>query len=169
MKTLKNALLTLLITLLFVTSPSVTPVYANCHALCGMGPAGFTMCTAPNCDTCNPCAGGPIDNSWSKKVHNMLLPTSLSQLKGVAFTSRLLNLGISIGFVVGSVLFLFLLITGAISWLTAGGDKTRNEQARKRLTNGAIGLFILFSIFAIINLVKLLFDVDLLNLNVPTI
>lgn len=79
------------------------------------------------------------------------------------FAGGLLNTAISLAFVAGIILFLFLLLTGAIMWMTSGGDKGKYETAKARITQAAVGLFILFLLFVIINLVGCIFGVNLLQ------
>lgn len=50
--------------------------------------------------------------------------------------------------VVGLLVFIYL-IWGGIEWITAGGDKSKTESARQKLTNAIIGLAIVAAAFAI--------------------
>ncbi len=67
--------------------------------------------------------------------------------------------------IVAIIWFVFILLSGGISYLSAGADKNAVESARKKITNGLIGLLItLFGIF-LINLVGQLFGIpDILNI-----
>lgn len=47
--------------------------------------------------------------------------------------------------VVAIIWFVFILITGAIGMIGAGGDKGAMEGARKKVTSGLIGLIVLIS------------------------
>src|SRR5690606_36894874 len=48
--------------------------------------------------------------------------------------------------IVFAILFVFaMLILGGYGWITAGGDKTKVEEARTRITNAIIGLAIVAS------------------------
>ena len=52
--------------------------------------------------------------------------------------------------IIAGIYFAFILITGAISWIGAGGDSQKLENARKKITNGAIGIAIVVAaIFAV--------------------
>ncbi len=103
------------------------------------------------------------------KIVNPVLPTNLSTLTGASFISKLVRTGVSFIFVVGAVIFLFMLMTGAVRWISAGSDKTRLEGAQKQITHSLIGLALLFLIFAIIGIVERLFGVSLLNIRIPTL
>jgi NADH:ubiquinone oxidoreductase subunit 6 (subunit J) len=59
----------------------------------------------------------------------------------------------NIVFVVGAVIALFYLVMGAIGWITSGGDKTKTEAARNKITSAVIGLLILGAVFVIFTLV----------------
>jgi hypothetical protein len=67
--------------------------------------------------------------------------------------------------IVAIVWFIFVLLTGGIAYLTAGADKGAVESARKKITNGVIGLLVTrFGIF-LVNLVGELFGIpSILNI-----
>jgi hypothetical protein len=105
-----------------------------------------------------------------------IFPTVLAQIQNLAvpgigtnprsFLQNFLSTLISFGFVVGGVVFLFMLILGGIQWITSGGDKIANENARKRVSNALIGIFVLFSVYGILNLVGCFFRTDFLTITV---
>jgi hypothetical protein len=105
-----------------------------------------------------------------------VLPTVLAQIENlalpgvgsdpVAFMGGFLRGLISLGLVAGGVIFLFMLIVGGIQWITSGGDKVANEDARRRVTNALIGIFVLFSFYGILNLVGCFFGIDFLSITV---
>lgn len=112
--------------------------------------------------------GGPAEDV-TRKVHNPLFPDWLSTMSGMTFLQSALRTGISLAFVIGGLVFFFLLFTGAIKWMTAGGDKGRLEGAQKQITHALVGLAILFLSFAIIGLMEHLFGIDLLKISLPTL
>lgn len=73
---------------------------------------------------------------------------------------------ITFSFVAGSVIFLFMFIAGAIQWISSGGDKGAVESARGRITNGLVGIVLLFSAFALINLVEEFFGINILTIDI---
>lgn len=85
---------------------------------------------------------------------------------GVNFFAALLPKLVGLGFVIGSILFLFVFIIGAIQWITSGGDKNALEGARAKISNGLIGLVILFASYAIIRLIEGFFGIDILALDI---
>lgn len=63
-----------------------------------------------------------------------------------------------------AVLLLFLyLIWGAISWMSAGGDSSKVQQARDRMTQAVIGLIVLLSTVAIMQLLQSFFGLSILT------
>lgn len=70
---------------------------------------------------------------------------------------------IRIGFVVGVLVFFFVLLIGAIQWMTSGGDKAAVESARGKITNAIIGIIILFSLFAVLIIIGKFFKLDVLE------
>ena len=64
--------------------------------------------------------------------------------------------------------FLYL-ITGAMHWITSGGDKTKLEEARNRIIHAIVGIVVVASSWAIIALVGQFIGMDLENLPIPTI
>lgn len=60
-------------------------------------------------------------------------------------------------------LALIYMVLGGIQWITSGGDKTKLQAARSKLTWAIIGLVVAFSSFAIVALLGFVFNVDLLN------
>ncbi len=89
---------------------------------------------------------------------------------GVSFFQKFIPAAINLTFVAASVIFLFMLIFGAIQWISSGGDKQALENAKGRITNALIGIVILFALFAIVNLISNFFGgVSILNLSIPSL
>lgn len=68
--------------------------------------------------------------------------------------------------IIAAVVFFFWLVLGGIKWIMSGGDKTKTEEARNQITAALIGLVIVFSAWAITQLIKVLFGFDLFNLTI---
>jgi Type IV secretion system pilin len=62
----------------------------------------------------------------------------------------------------GVLAFIFLLL-GGVQWITAGGDKDALDKARKRVTQAVIGLAVVFSVYALLYIVQVLFGVNLIQ------
>ncbi|MBI4029511.1 MAG: hypothetical protein HY376_04070 [Candidatus Blackburnbacteria bacterium] len=81
----------------------------------------------------------------------------------------IVSTAIKILVVVAAVLFFFWLVLGGIKWITSGGDKNKTEEARQQITSALVGLVVVFSAWAIAQLIKILFDVDLFNLTIERV
>lgn len=57
------------------------------------------------------------------------------------------------------------LLWGGLQWIFAGGDKEGTEKARKRLVSALVGLAIVFSSYAILFVIRALFNIDLIMVN----
>jgi len=73
--------------------------------------------------------------------------------QGPSLFNQVLTMTIGILTIVAGIWFLFLLISGAIAWMGAGGDKGAIEDARKRILNGVIGLAIVVASIFLIDIV----------------
>ncbi len=65
--------------------------------------------------------------------------------------------------IIAIIWFTFVLITGAIGMISAGGDKAQVENARKRITSGLIGLVVVIAALFILDLVGYLVGIPVLN------
>lgn len=73
--------------------------------------------------------------------------------------------------VIAFVLAFVMLIIGGIRWILAGGDEKAVSGARGMITGALIGLVIVLVAYAIIRLVELFFNVQIISNNVciPTV
>jgi len=75
-------------------------------------------------------------------------------------------LSVTLG-IVGLLVFVYL-IWGGIEWITAGGDKSKTESARQKLTNAIIGLAIVAAAFAISQVLGTFFGIRVgTDINLP--
>jgi hypothetical protein len=102
----------------------------------------------------------------AQEVGNPVLPDTLRNLSGSQFFSRLIPALISFGLVIGVLFFVFYLIYGGIQWISSGGDKGQMEQARSKIFNALIGIIVLLSFFAILNIVECFFGIGLRQMEV---
>lgn len=91
---------------------------------------------------------------------------NLGQKTGISFFQDLIPGLIGLALVGGTLIFFFMLIMGAIQWITGGGDKQALEGARGKITNAIIGIVILFSIFAVLSLIETFFDIHIMTLDI---
>ncbi len=76
---------------------------------------------------------------------------------------------ITIIFVLAALAVLFMLIIGAFQWIMSGGEKEAVNKARGRITNALIGLVILALAFLVVRLVGAIVNVNVLQLNLPSL
>lgn len=91
---------------------------------------------------------------------------SLGNKSGVNFFSSLIPALIGLAFIVGALTFFAMLVWGAISWISSGGDKQALETARGRITSALVGIILLFAAFAIIRLIQTFFGISILTLDI---
>ena len=61
---------------------------------------------------------------------------------------------------IGALMVLIYFLWGAIEWISAGGDSSKVEKARNRITHAIIGIIILVSSFVIIGFISSIFFGD---------
>lgn len=76
------------------------------------------------------------------------IPSAFDQNVG-GIISTLLNLVL----VIAAILVFAYLIWGGIEWITSGGDKSKTESARNKITAAIVGLVVLVASYAILQLV----------------
>lgn len=69
--------------------------------------------------------------------------------------------------IIAIVWFVFLLITGAYGFMTAGGDKAQLETARKRIFTGIIGFVLIIAAVFIVDLIGKLFGINTIFCLIP--
>ena len=90
----------------------------------------------------------------------------LGALTGPEFFGKLIPALVGLGFVIGAIVFVFILIYGAIQWISSGGDKMKMESARSNIASALVGVVILLGFFAILNLVSCFFGIGIGRINV---
>lgn len=83
-----------------------------------------------------------------------------------AFLSTFLPNFIGLGFIIGALVFFFMIVWGAIQWISSGGDKQSLEAARGRITSAIVGIIILFASFAIISVIEKFFGINILTIDI---
>lgn len=104
----------------------------------------------------------------SQPIENPALP-KINTKSGLVFFQDLIPALVTLGFVIGSLVFFFFLISGAITWIVSGGDKAKLESARSRITNAIIGFAVLILAFAVVNLLETFFAIDIALLDIGAI
>jgi hypothetical protein len=77
--------------------------------------------------------------------------------------TTIITLSIGIMTIVSFVWFLYQVFLGTISWIGAGGDKAKLQEAQKKITNGIVGVVLVISAIFIVKLIGTIFGVDFLD------
>ncbi len=107
-----------------------------------------------------------MKNELAQDLYNPALGPQLSQHTGLGFFQQLIPSFVGLAFIIGAIIFFFMLLIGAIQWISSGGDKGAVEAARSRLTQALVGIVVLFSAFAIIKVVEVFFGIHILTLDI---
>lgn len=89
----------------------------------------------------------------------------LNDYKPSQFVTTAINMLLGAG---GVMAFIYLL-WGGIQWVTAGGDKDGIDKAKRKIMNALIGLAIVFSSYTILYVIRVLFNINLIQLQIKTI
>jgi len=85
---------------------------------------------------------------------------------GIEAFTKFISSTIGLMTIIAIIWFIFVLMTGAISMISAGSDKQALESARKRIINGLTGLVIVVAAIFIIEVIgRILGLKDILNLS----
>lgn len=97
------------------------------------------------------------------QIHNPAIdPTIGSGDGGKALALLIANLWRTV-IILGGLALLLYLVWGGLEWVMAGGDKTKIENARAKITQGIIGMAVLSATVAIAIFLSEVLQLDLLN------
>jgi len=65
--------------------------------------------------------------------------------------------------VVAGLAFVLYFIVGGLKWITSSGDKSKAEEAKSELTQGAIGLIVVLVSYFIVGIIGGVLGVDILS------
>jgi hypothetical protein len=103
------------------------------------------------------------------QIQNPALDSGLQEIRGDEFLSRIIPMLVTLTLIIGTVIFVFMLLMGAVAWITSGGDKAQVESSRSRITHALVGIVILFGVFAIVKVVEGLFGLSILSINLSSL
>ncbi len=162
-----NKLKLLSLSTIFIFSSSlilISPKKAFALACDSSCPA-TRSCSFPRCNECKWCEVP----ATTPQLNNPIIPPPVSGFSGSEFVQKFISVAISVGLIAGALIFFFMFIIGGIRWITSGGDKAAMEGSHSQVTNALIGLAILLSAFAIIQLIGSIFGISLTEIKLPTI
>lgn len=81
-----------------------------------------------------------------------VIPPSPIQALGAGGTgiSTFLSNIVTLIYIIASVVFVFMILWGALQWISSGGDKEQLDNAKKRITQAIIGIILFAVAFAIL-------------------
>ncbi len=91
-------------------------------------------------------------------------PLGKPQGTGILNLTSFLSTLIGVLTIIAFIWFTIQFILGAISIITAGGDKQALEGARKKITNAIIGVVVVIAAVFVIDLVGTIFGIPFLDL-----
>lgn len=95
-------------------------------------------------------------------IHNPVLRPGIQSItNGWDFFNNLLPSIITIAFGIAAAVFFFIFVFGAIQWITAGGDKGKLEDARRKIINALVGLLIVLLVYLIVQIVNSIFGLNI--------
>ena len=72
----------------------------------------------------------------------------------------LVKSALTIALVIAGILVFAFLVMGGIEWITSGGDKTKTESAKNRITAALVGLAIVAASWALIKVISYFFGIE---------
>ncbi len=99
-------------------------------------------------------------------IVNPVLRGEVQSSQGADFFNLFLPKFVGLALIIGIIIFLFIMLLGALQWIMSGGDKGALEGARGKLTNGVIGIVILLATFAFVKVIEDFFGINILEINV---
>lgn len=76
-----------------------------------------------------------------------------------SFVGRILTIILTIA----ALILFVMLLWGGVEWITSGGDKSKVEKARNRISQSIIGMIVLAATIALFSLLQIAFDFKVLN------
>jgi hypothetical protein len=97
-----------------------------------------------------------------------LLPQGQFTNLGEVTIASIISALVILTLIIAALVFFFMLVIGGIRYITSGGDKGQTEAARGQITAALIGLVIVFAAWAIINLINIFFEINILSLDIQS-
>lgn len=104
-----------------------------------------------------------ITNPAVPAVEQVISSAPDSASGGASVLGLYIALLIQTSLILGGLAVLLYMFTGAIGWITAGGDSGKIEKARERIIQSIVGLAVLASVVALAAFIGPVFGLNLLN------
>ncbi|HJX59325.1 hypothetical protein A2V61_01780 [Candidatus Woesebacteria bacterium RBG_19FT_COMBO_47_8] len=102
----------------------------------------------------------------AQEINNPALGPALQGKSGAGFFQAFIPSLVGIAFVIGTLVFFFVMLAGAIQWITSGGDKAGLEGARGKIVNALVGFIVLLATFALLKVIEDFFGINILTLDI---
>lgn len=112
----------------------------------------FQTCKQPDCEfRCRP---STVKDTFGRVEPPVpLLGFLQKDPTGASAISQFLSNFVTLLFSIAAIALIFMILWGALDWLTSGGDKEKLANAQKRIINAFIGIILFATAFAIIRVV----------------
>lgn len=88
-------------------------------------------------------------------------PSVISQYgNGAEGINNLLNMGVELLFAVATIIFIFMILFGALQWIMSGGEKEKLKAAQDRILHAVIGITLLALSFLILTVIGYILGID---------
>ena len=102
----------------------------------------------------------------AQEINTPALGPALQGKSGAGFFQAFIPSLVGIAFVIGTLVSFFVLLAGAIQWITSGGDKAGLEGARGKIVNALVGFIVLLATFALLKVIEDFFGINILTLDI---
>ena len=109
-----------------------------------------------------PAIVGEWPNDFGKGLGGFANRIALSNYQ--ATTANIISMILGFLTIVAGLWFMIQFILGAVTWISAGGDKGKTTQAKDKITQAVVGLAIVVGAYAIAGLIGTILGLDFLNI-----
>ena len=106
-------------------------------------------------------------NNLIAQLVNPQIVASIRNLNASEYLNRLIPMLIYLGLMLCAIAFILLFLIGGFQWITSGGNKQSLENARNKIVNAITGLLVLLLLWLILQIVNLIFGVNIGGLGIP--
>lgn len=86
---------------------------------------------------------------------------SVNPLAKFSDFASIINVAVSLFIILASLSFVFIMLSGAYTFMTAGGDAEKVKQSQKTFKFAIIGMIVVLISFLIVKLIEIVLGVDL--------
>ncbi len=110
-----------------------------------------------------------LSTVFAQDTINLTAPTNFGPIANIT-VGGMISWAINSILVIAGLVFFFMLILGGIKWIMSGGDKGQTESARNQVTSALIGLVVVFSAWALAQLISTIFGINIIqNFNIGSV